>query len=346
MRDLVRARNGAGSERRPLGERRDRGVVHAAGGERLIIATSSGSMYRIMHRFWETFIRPILAIAKPRIIVEIGAEEGTNTRNILDYCRENNAFCHIIDPCEIGNIHEIASLLQQHGTHHRNLSLCVLPTLEKADVYLIDGDHNWYTVRHELEAIYATATDRPPFPIILFHDVSWPYGRRDLYYTPETIPEPYLHPHGRLGMIPGQSQACEGHGINRTLNNALIEGAPRSGVLTAIEDFLCAHEGLCDFSIMPGFHGFGMLLPRSGMPKELHGALRSMFEMSDAASRHLEKVATNWYQARATICELMAEAEDLRRLVAALQKDLDQRKAADREHEEAGFGPPPSRNPR
>ena len=27
-----------------------------------------------------------------------------------------------------------------------------------------------------------------PLPLLVLHDVGWPYGRRDLYYDPDDIP--------------------------------------------------------------------------------------------------------------------------------------------------------------
>ena len=60
------------------------------------------------------------------------------------------------------------------------------------DAALVDGDHNWYTVYNELKMLAATARDAgAPLPLLIMHDVCWPYGRRDLYYAPERIPEEF-----------------------------------------------------------------------------------------------------------------------------------------------------------
>ena len=65
----------------------------------------------------------------------------------------------------------------------------MLPAMDAA---LIDGDHNWYTVYNELKLLAATAREADAaLPVLVLHDVGWPYGRRDLYYAPEQIPEEY-----------------------------------------------------------------------------------------------------------------------------------------------------------
>ena len=40
------------------------------------------------------------------------------------------------------------------------------------------------------------------------HDVGWPYGRRDLYYAPEQIPEEFRQPYRRAGHAAGNEGAA------------------------------------------------------------------------------------------------------------------------------------------
>jgi hypothetical protein len=108
------------------------------------------------------------------------------------------------------------------------------------DCILIDGDHNWYTVFNELRLIRELPLVRPG-GFIFLHDVGWPYGRRDLYYQPDTIPAEFRHPFAQKGMIRGQSELAEVGGFNSHYNNALREGGPKNGVLASIEDFLAQH---------------------------------------------------------------------------------------------------------
>lgn len=87
----------------------------------------------------------------------------------------------VIDSCLDCDLNErFAS--NSHVTVKKGISLEVLPELHDTfDCILIDGDHNWYTVYHELKMIY----DRELLKrggIVFLHDVEWPWGRRDMYY--------------------------------------------------------------------------------------------------------------------------------------------------------------------
>ena len=52
---------------------------------------------------------------------------------------------------------------------------------------MIDGDHNYFTVREELRLIGERAQGAA-LPLLLFHDVGWPHGRRDDYFDAGAIP--------------------------------------------------------------------------------------------------------------------------------------------------------------
>lgn len=51
-----------------------------------------------MNRFWNVVLRPIIEEIEPKYIVEVGSENGQNTKNILEYCVENNSRMTAIDP--------------------------------------------------------------------------------------------------------------------------------------------------------------------------------------------------------------------------------------------------------
>ena len=107
------------------------------------------------------------------------------------------------------------------------------------DAALIDGDHNWYTVYHELGALTKVARDKgAPLPVMILHDVPWPYGRRDLYDGPDTIPKEFRHPHAQRGMSPHKKKLLQGGGLNSGLDNAVEEGGERNGVMTGLEDWM------------------------------------------------------------------------------------------------------------
>jgi hypothetical protein len=215
-----------------------------------------------MQRFWETVIEPIFELVRPDVIVEIGSDQGNNTENLVGFCRKTGATLHVIDPAPG---YDVAEWRREHGEQfifHDDLSLNTLPEIDGFDAVLIDGDHNWYTVFNELKLIERLCEQRSQdFPLVVLHDIGWPYGRRDLYYDPETIPEEYRKPHEKKGMLPGIRGLLEEGGMNRHLWNAVREAELQSGVLTAVEDFLGETRNQLEFLSLPGLHGLGMLIP-------------------------------------------------------------------------------------
>src|SRR5262249_33039347 len=127
--------------------------------------------------------------------------------------------------------------------------------LERADVYVIDGDHNYYTVAEEIRLAAGDGSDGSP--LLLFHDIGWPHARRDNYYVPEQIPAEHRHPMVEGGgAFPGHAEPLDGGLPFKWM--ADHEGGPRNGVLTAVEDFVNAGEKL-RFAHVPSFFGFGIV---------------------------------------------------------------------------------------
>ena len=217
-----------------------------------------------MQQFWDTVLEPIFDAVQPKIIVEIGSDLGGNTVNLLEVCGQTGAMLHVIDPAPG---YDASKWQSEHGDHlvfHKDISLNALSSIENFDVVLIDGDHNWYTVLKELETIERLCDEREQeFPLVLLHDIGWPYGRRDTYYDPDSIPEEHRKPYEMKGMLPGVPDLVEEGGMNRHLNNALREHEPNGGVLTAVEDFLDASRYELDLLELPGIHGLGILTPVS-----------------------------------------------------------------------------------
>jgi GT2 family glycosyltransferase len=212
-----------------------------------------------VHRLWPQLIRPLLERLEPRTVVEVGVAAGENTRNLLAFCHARGAVLHAVDPEPQFDVDAVAAAFPDAFVFHRARSLDALPGLTQIDAVLIDGDHNWYTVFHELLALEETAGDA--YPLVLLHDVGWPYGRRDLYYRPDDIPALYRQPHAKTGLRPPGTDLPPV--LNADLDNALEEGRPLSGVLTAVEDFLARSHVALELTIVPGLHGLGILAPAS-----------------------------------------------------------------------------------
>jgi predicted transcriptional regulator len=244
-----------------------------------------------MHHFWDTIIEPIVEILRPKVMVEIGSDLGLNTRNLLEFCRRTGAVLHVIDPSPRYDVAEWQERYGEHLVFHKDLSLAALPTIERFDVVLIDGDHNWFTVYNELKLIEERSEALSwPFPLVVLHDVGWPYGRRDLYYDPETIPQEHRKPHAKKGMSPDSAELLDEGGINQYLSNALRDNEPQSGVLTAVEDFMSETGENVELITLPGLNGLALLVPSrlKGNP-DLKGVLETL-RLPQAVARHLEQV--------------------------------------------------------
>ncbi len=266
-----------------------------------------------MVHFWETVIEPALMVTRPRCIVEIGAEGGNNTRNLLAYCESSGAILHAIDPQPR---FDVAAWQQRYGSRfimHQTLSLQALPTLDRMDVVLIDGDHNWYTVVNELRLIEQRSRElSQPFPLILMHDIGWPYGRRDLYYNPATIPEAFRQPYARKGIRPGVSELVD-RGFNAQFFNAASENTPRNGVLTGVEDFLKETGVALQLIRVPGFFGFGILFPQELRERnEAFAQFLKLWDLPEPVRRYLQQVESERVQLQASCTELWVAVQQLK----------------------------------
>lgn len=219
-----------------------------------------------------------LRLAEAKEIVEIGAEYGGMSCVLADYAAAEGGRLTSVD------LKPKAEFLKwvkknPHVRHLAKPSLKAFRHLSGVDAWLVDGDHNWFTVYHELKQIEACCV-RDGKPMLVFlHDVAWPWGRRDLYYAPNQIPEAHRHPFGYDGgVIPGFPGVLPNRGF-RGMGEfavALYEGGPRNGVLTAVEDFLNdvhVAGGNLAFCEIPAVFGLGVLF---SMDAEWSNALAEM----------------------------------------------------------------------
>ncbi|CAH0356131.1 hypothetical protein BH11PSE5_BH11PSE5_12540 [soil metagenome] len=205
-----------------------------------------------------------LKLSGARRIVEIGAEFGGMSHMLADFVADVDGHLTSIDPAPAPEFVEWAAQ-SAFVTHVAAPSLEVIDTLSNVDAWLIDGDHNYFTVYNELLAADALC-QRDGKPLLTFlHDVSWPTARRDMYYAPRRIPKAFRHPHefgagamlDRVALVPGQGFRGE-----QAWAMASVSGGPRNGVLTAVEDFI-ADVGktgrVLAFARIPAVFGLGVL---------------------------------------------------------------------------------------
>jgi hypothetical protein len=190
-----------------------------------------------------------------RSVIEVGAERGRLTQELLKWATPSSARVTAIEPAPIADLLE---LVEEHPDLEvvEETSLEALEHLAIADAIVLDGDHNYYTLSNELRLIAERAPDGR-MPLLVFHDVCWPLARRDQYAVPERIPDQHRHPYGEdIKLVPGNKGTAE-RGLPFEWG-ALEEGGPRNGVMTAIEDFMDERDGL-RLAVIPIFFGCGLL---------------------------------------------------------------------------------------
>ena len=196
-----------------------------------------------------------LDAAQAKSVVEVGAYAGDLTGLLLDWAATSGARVWAIDPSpqkELVALDESrADLELVRATSHEALKTIPLP-----DAAIIDGDHNYFTVSEELRIIGERAQGAT-LPLLLFHDVCWPHGRRDDYFAPGPDPR-RAPPADDRGRQPVPRRARGARGWAALPWPAAREGGPRNGVLTAVEDFVEGHGGL-RLAIVPAFFGLGVV---------------------------------------------------------------------------------------
>jgi hypothetical protein len=252
--------------------------------------------------FWE-IIEPILELLGARRLCEVGVAEGKFAQLLLAWSRRHHAVYYGVDPAPAAAFQmrfekiELDSAAGGRSALITNPSLEVLPTLEPCDAYFLDGDHNYYTVRSELEFIEKTARrhSADARPIVFLHDVTWPWGRRDMYYSSSTVPADARHPSSdQLGVLLGSDELVDGGMRTPGLYSiALHAGGPKNGVLTAVEDFLSSPVGHGWTSVViPAAYGLGILYQPSAA--NMPAACREHLGSLGAAVALLEKFFRNY----------------------------------------------------
>ncbi len=251
-----------------------------------------------MRQFVRHFVIPTARANRWTKFCEIGASTGRSTDEVL---KLPHIAYTVVDPCFDADL-SLKYTGDARVTVRKCNSLDALPEMEGTfDSILIDGDHNWYTVYNELRLIRERSLLRPG-GMVFFHDVGWPYGRRDMYYQPESIPAEYRQRYEAKGIFQGITKLAEresfgslrtairegGLGdralvavrqegaepVNGHLCNAVRYGGPRNGVLTAIEDFVAEYPADYNFCKVNVQCGLGILQYRGTRVSENLSFLR------------------------------------------------------------------------
>jgi hypothetical protein len=235
------------------------GGLHSAAVQRLDLridpyANDIGHLGVALVNLAEILVRCLDATGA-RSVAEVGAYAGDLTELLVQWGERSDAKVIAIDPVPQRGLEELnkqrpkLELIRETSTE-------ALRHIELPDVAIIDGDHNYYTVSEELRLI-AERVPEAELPLLMFHDVCWPHGRRDDYFAPELIPEEHRQPVAAEGGLHPDEQGIHPEGMPYRWP-AAREGGPRNGVLTAIDDFVSERDDL-RLAVVPAFFGFAIL---------------------------------------------------------------------------------------
>jgi hypothetical protein len=254
-----------------------------------------------------------------RSVIEVGAYAGDLTELLLEWAAGADGRVVAVDPSPQP---ELIALDERRADLElvRETSLDALGRLEPADVVVIDGDHNYYTVSEELRLVAERAAGRA-LPLLMLHDVSWPHGRRDDYFAPELIPDEHRQPTVEGGgLFPGDP-GISGEGMPYRWP-AAREGGPRNGVLTAIEDFVAQRDGL-RLVVVNAFFGIGALWPHAAPWADAVAAILDPWDRNPLVERVEEDRVYQLAARHVTRAELQNLKESNARKEALLRRLLE-----------------------
>ena len=194
-------------------------------------------------------------------VVEVGVESGKVSGM---YAELGASAVYCIDPKASDELR--ANLAGNEALHLvEGWSPEVLAEIPTADLYVLDGDHNYATVRDELAWVMSNAPDA----VIVLHDVLWPCSRRDLYYDPSSVPAERKHAASVDGPTVWHDELTAAGFVGLgAYTSACHAGGELNGVLTAVEDALTDAETAGDgwlFELVPAVFGMGIMV-RRGAP--------------------------------------------------------------------------------
>lgn len=254
-------------------------------------------------------------------VVEIGVESGQVSGMYAGLGAEA-VYCVEPEPTA-----ELRAALENSAALHlvAESSPEVLDTLPIADLYVIDGDHNYAVVRQELDWILRHAPDA----VIALHDVSWPCARRDQYYQSSALPggRP-AHPDSEDGPTVWHDQLTPagfvGHGAFTAATEA---GGERNGVLTAVEDALASTpDDPWELAVIPAVFGMGIVVRRaSANAAAVIEAVRPLSTSSLVAALENNRIAlyTGILQLQHEAAAHADDADQLATTIARQQEELD-----------------------
>ena len=192
---------------------------------------------------------------------------------------------------------------------------------------MLDGDPNWATTVAEIEVVVARSREAGvAAPVIVVHNVHWPFGRRDGYHAAAVPVAPLRRPAAAAGLTPGRSRPGN-QGLRLVPFVALDEGGARNGVMTAVEDFVAGDRAQWDLVELPGFGGTAVLADQARVAHDprLRGVLAAL-RAPDAVRRAGRRAEAGRIEAELRALALATDGEAaldaLRARTDALEREL------------------------
>ena len=261
-------------------------------------------------------IVPCLEASGARSVAEVGAYAGDLTGLLLDWAGRSSARVIAIDPLPQPELEQLRERRPELELI-REPSLDALARIELPDAVIVDGDHNFHTVREELRLIAVHAPDGR-LPLLVLHDVCWPHGRRDDYFDPELIPEAERQPIVPGGRLRPDDPDIAPEGMPYRWP-AAREGGARNGVFTAVEDFVSGRDDL-RLAVVPAFFGLAIVWPNDAPWAERVAAVVAEFDRNPLLERLERNRVRHLAAHRHLAIELAREQERAKRKDALLRR--------------------------
>ena len=237
-------------------------------------------------------LEDVVDALKPSHICEIGSYKGLMTMYLVEKTKVLGAELSVVDPIiDEANFYND----KKHVTPHSKISVDYLKDAKKAEIYFIDGDHNYETISTELELI-DNMLDGDDVVCLFMHDTGWPLAYRDLYYNPDDlkhthklIDECYLSPF-EDGIAKKGPYYASGFYV------AEEECTPKNGVRPAIEDFITKSKYRWHHASIPSIWGLSVLWRDNGLNNKQKKALEDLCKLFNNISSFLAIVELNRLQ--------------------------------------------------
>jgi hypothetical protein len=262
----------------------------------------------------QDLILECLDVVGARHVVEVGSEFGGFTSALATWAQRTGGRSTAVEPFPMQEIRDLQTSCPTF-TLVEGRSPDALKDIDPAGAYVLDGDHTYWTVLHELRTI-AERTSSASYPLVVLHDVGWPSGRRDQYYAPDALPKAAVHEHGwDAEVVPSDPGVVDQGGWRGegAFALALHEGGPENGVLTAVEDYLAESPADLAYAQVPSVFGLGVVYPRTAPWAERLTALLGPWDRN----AHLTRLEQNRIALYLRVLTLQDESRVKSRLVVA-----------------------------